>query len=285
MWKELIQQYVQWLESAGKASATVVAYQKDIEQFSQYLLQGGKADPKQVVAEDVERYKTELQTLRYSDKSVARKINSLKSFFRYLMDSNVLSDNPVKTVPQPKYEVSTPHILSKVEYRALRDVVKHDVRMSSIVELLLQTGLRISELAALRLDDIALPKREVFIAPHGSQSSRVVPLNDAAINAIEQYSKVRPRSKERIFFLTKSCRPFLVRNIRSTLDRYFRMAGVHGAKVNDLRHTFIVEQLSAGVPLITVSKIVGHKRISTTERYLEFVDPAQLTAQVELREL
>lgn len=285
MWKDLVAQYVQWLESAGKASATVVAYQKDIEQFAQYMLQGGKSDPKQVVAEDVERYKSELQTLRYSDKSIARKINSLKSFFRYLVDVNVLPDNPVKTVPQPKYEVSTPHILSKVEYRALRDVVKHDVRMSSIVELLLQTGVRISELAALRLDDISLTKRELFIAPHGSQGSRVVPLNDAAVHAIEEYSKVRPRSKERTFFLTKSCRPFLVRNIRSTLDRYFRIAGIHGAKVNDLRHTFIVEQLSAGVPLMMVSKIVGHKRISTTERYLEFVDPQHLQSQVEIRQL
>lgn len=285
MWNKHKEAYVVWLRQAGKAQATVIAYQKDIEQFIEFLLRANKTEPAQVVAEDVEAFKDELLALRYTDKSVSRKLNSVKSFFRFLKDNDLVVGNPVQKVEHPKYEVAPPRVLTKTEYRALRDACKQDVRMSAVIELLLQTGIRISELAALRVDDISLSKKELFITPHGSHPSRVVPLNGAAIEAITQYEKVRPRSKERTFFLTKSCRPFLVRNIRSAVDRYFKIAGIKDARVNDLRHTFIVEQLAAGMPLLTVSQIVGHKRISTTERYLQFLDLDSLTSNVKIRQL
>lgn len=285
MWQQLQSEYAQWLKNAGKAQATIIAYNKDIEQFIEFLLRSGKTEPQQVVSEDFERYKEDLEQLRYTDKSISRKLNSLKSFFRYLRKQEVIAENPLQQITHPKYKISPPRILTKTEYRALRDACKLDQRMSAIIELLLQTGLRISELAGLRVEDIVLNRKELFVIPHGSHPSRTVPLNKAAIQAIQDYSKIRPRAKESTFFLTKSCRPFLVRNIRSAIDRYFRLAGIKDAKVNDLRHTFIVEQLGAGVPLVTVSQIVGHKRISTTERYLQFLDLAALPADVTIREL
>ncbi len=285
MWNSYRDNYISWLRQAGKAQATVIAYQKDIEQCIEFVLRAGKTEPNQVTAEDVEAFKQELLTLRYTDKSVSRKLNSVKSFFRFLREQDVVPGNPVQKVEHPKYEVAPPRVLTKTEYRALRDACKADARMSAVIEILLQTGIRISELAALRVEDISVTKRELFIAPHGSHPSRIVPLNDAAIETIKQYEKVRPRSKERTFFLTKSCRPFLVRNIRSAVDRYFKIAGIKDARVNDLRHTFIVEQLAAGMSLLTVSQIVGHKRISTTERYLQFLDMNALSANVKLRTL
>ncbi|MCD8484950.1 tyrosine-type recombinase/integrase [Candidatus Woesebacteria bacterium] len=285
MWKQQIESYVSWLKKAGKAEATVIAYQKDIEQLAEFLMKGGKTDFQQVTAEDIEAYKAELNTLRYTDKSVSRKLNSIKSFFRYLLETDVVAENPVRKVSHPKYKVAPPRVLAKTEYRALRDACKTDARMSAVIELLLQTGIRISELAGMQLEDINLDKQELFIRAHGSHGSRIVPLNEAACDAIRLYEKIRPRTKERTFFLTKSCRPFLVRNIRSAIDRYFKIAGIEDAKVNDLRHTFIVEQLAAGVPLVNVSKIVGHKRLSTTERYLQFLDLEDMHTDVEIREL
>lgn len=285
MWKEYQTNYVAWLRGKGKANATVIAYEKDVEQFVTFLTRLGKTEPQQAMPEDFQGYQQELETLRYTDKSISRKLNSLKSFFRYLKDQGVVAENPVQTLTHPKYDVAPPRVLSRVEYRALRDACKSDVRMSAIIELLLQTGIRISELAALRVEDINLAKKELYIAPQNSHPARVVPLNKAAIQAINDYSKVRPRASERTFFLTKSCRPFLVRNIRSAVDRYFKISGIKDAKVNDLRHTFVVEQLTAGVPLVTVSQIVGHKRLSTTERYLQLIDMKAITANVAIREL
>lgn len=285
MWRQQQTEYSNWLTGAGKAQATIIAYNKDIEQFVEFLIKGGKTDAKQVEAEDFNRYKAELEALRYTDKSISRKLNSLKSFFRYLRKTEAIPENPLQMVSHPKYKVSLPRILTKTEYRALRDACRADQRMSAIIEILLQTGLRISELAALRVEDINISKRELHITPQGSHPARVVPLNNTAIQAIESYTKIRPRAKEAIFFLTKSCRPFLVRNIRSAIDRYFRLASIKDAKVNDLRHTFIVEQLSAGVPLLTVSQIVGHKRISTTERYLQFLEESTTAPDIAIREL
>lgn len=285
MWKQQIESYVTWLQQSGKAEATIVAYQKDIEQLAEFLMKGGKTDFQQVTAEDIEAFKQDLTTLRYTDKSISRKLNSIKSFFRFLKETDVVAENPVRKVAHPKYKISPPRVFAKTEYRALRDACKQDARMSAVVELLLQTGIRISELAALQVEDISLEKEELFIRAHGSHPSRMVPLNEAAVEAIKSYQRIRPRTKERTFFLTKSCRPFLVRNIRSAIDRYFKIAGIDEAKVNDLRHTFIVEQLAAGVPLVTVSKIVGHKRISTTERYLQFLNLEDIHTDVEIREL
>ena len=285
MIKQLQEDYLHSLQQSGKAQATIIAYSKDVEQFVEFLLKRNKTDPKQVQPEDFDDYKDELRSLRYSEKSISRKLNSLKSFFRYLKQHDVIAENPVAQVSHPKYSVAPPRVLNPMEYRALRDAVKKDRRMHAIIELLLQTGMRISELAALKLEEISIPKKQIFISSQGSHESRVIPLNNAAINAIKDYSQVRPRSKEKTFFLTKSCRPFLVRNIRSAIDRYFKIASIKDAKVNDLRHTFIVEQLGAGVPLVNVSQIVGHKRLSTTERYLQFIDPAKMHQDVQIREL
>ncbi len=285
MIKQLQEDYLHSLQQSGKAQATIIAYSKDVEQFVEFLLKRNKTDPKQVQSDDFNDYKDELRSLRYSEKSISRKLNSLKSFFRFLKQHDVIVENPVAQVTHPKYSVTPPRVLNPMEYRALRDAVKKDRRMHAIIELLLQTGMRISELAALKMDEISLPKKQIYIAAQGSHESRVIPLNNAAINAIKDYSQVRPRSKEKTFFLTKSCRPFLVRNIRSAIDRYFKISSIKDAKVNDLRHTFIVEQLGAGVPLVNVSQIVGHKRLSTTERYLQFIDPAKMHQDVQIREL
>jgi integrase/recombinase XerC len=285
MLRQLQHQFLESLRVAGKAPATVVAYSKDVEQFTEFLFRRAKSDPKQVDAQDFDDYKEELKTLRYSEKSVSRKLNSLKSFFRFLKDQDIIAVNPVKQIKHPKLQVSAPRILTQMEFRALRDTVKKDRRMHAIVELLLQTGIRISELASLKVEDISLTKKQLYIGAQGSHGSRIVPLNNAAVEALKLYSEIRPRTKERIFFLTKSCRPFLVRNIRSAIDRAFKLAGVRDAKVNDLRHTFIVEQLSAGVPLVNVSRIVGHKRVSTTEKYLQYLETGIMHQPIEIREL
>jgi site-specific recombinase XerD len=145
--------------------------------------------------------------------------------------------------------------------------------------------MRISELAALQLSDIDFDRNIVFIRAQNSRAARKVPMNKAAKQSVMQYLQVRPRAREKTVFLTKTCRPFLVRNIRTAIDRYFRLAGIKEAKVNDLRHTFIVEQLKAGTPLVYVSQLVGHKRITTTEKYLKLIEAPDMNPSVQIEEL
>ena len=273
------------LQGKGKARATVIAYSKDIEQLIQFVHQQGRALVTDVTVEDIDQFKELLKKQRYTSKSISRKINSIKSFFRFLMDEHLVTINPAQIVSHPKFDQTPPRILARLEYRALRDACRSDVRMNAVVEMLLQTGMRISELATLALPDLDLEHNIVFIQAQNSRDSRRVPLNKAAKNSLMDYLKVRPKAREKTVFLTKTCRPFLVRNIRTAIDRYFRLAGIKDAKVNDLRHTFVVEQLKAGTPLVYVSQLVGHKRITTTEKYLKLIDSPDLAPTVQIEEL
>jgi integrase/recombinase XerC len=277
--------FTESLKEAGKANATVIAYSKDIEQLVAFVTKKGKVDVDEITSEDIDEFKALLNKQRYTGKSISRKINSIKAFFRYLIAQNILTNNPADVITHPKYEQSPPRILSRIEYRALRDACRGDARMSGVVELLLQTGMRISELAALQMSDIDFERNIIVIQAQNSRGARKVPLNVAAKTSVTDYLQVRPRAREKTVFLTKTCRPFLVRNIRTAIDRYFRLAGIKGSKVNDLRHTFIVEQLKAGTPLVYVSQLVGHKRITTTEKYLKLIEAPEMEPNIQIEEL
>lgn len=277
--------FTQFLQTQGKANATVIAYSKDIEQMNDFVSTQGRAFINEITSEDINQFKELLKKQRYTAKSISRKINSIKAFFRFLIQEGIVEQNPADIILHPKVDLSPPRVLSRLEYRALRDACRGDIRMSAIVELLLQTGMRISELAALKIGEIDLERDVVFVDAQNSRDARRVPLNTAAKNSVMDYLKIRPRTREKILFLTKTCRPFLVRNIRTAIDRYFRLAGIKGAKVNDLRHTFIVEQLKAGTPLVYISQLVGHKRITTTEKYLKLIEAPELAPNVKIEEL
>lgn len=273
------------LKKRNKASSTLLAYGKDVEQFLHHVEAAGVHLIQEVVTEHVEAFSKSLRDKRYTDKSIVRKLNSLKAFFAFLRDQGHVEKNPVSKVVKPRYENAMPRVLTKLEYRALRDACRADRRMSAVVEILLQTGIRISELAAMQVEDADLVKKSLLVRQSESGKPRAVPLNNAAIRAFNDYLDIRPKARENTLFLTKTCRPFLVRNIRAAIDRYFRIAGVEGAKVNDLRHTFIVEQLAAGTPLVYVSQIVGHKRVTTTEKYLQLIGKTVDASLVRIEEL
>jgi len=275
----VLKSFVQDLEKKNRSISTILAYRKDIEQLIESV------DVKEIgsiKAEQIEKFKQNLNKQGYTAKSISRKINAIKSFFRFAQANKWLKNDPATAVTHPKYEVKLPRILAKIEYRALRDAVRENKRMAAIIELLLQTGMRIGEMARLTLDDMNLKKNTAIINPYQSQPARQVPINDQAKKSLEQYLEVRPKAANQTLFLTKTGRPFLIRNIRSAINRYFKLAGIKSAKVNDIRSTFIVQQLQAGVPLTTVSKIIGHKRLSTTEKYLEMIDkPAKQKPKLE----
>lgn len=276
-------QFVEYLESRRRARATIVAYSKDIEQLVGFLTNLGKKTIEEVQRDELEAFLQKLAADKYTPKSVSRKINSIKTFYRFLKSAAIVTTDPAAEIEHPKYETKPPRILSKVEYRALRDACRGDIRTYAIVELFLQTGIRIGELTNLSLTDIR--DSELHIAAQEGHAERNVPLNKAAKEALNRYLETRGKNTvSKALFVTKTGKPLLIRNIRTTIDRYFRIAGIEGAKVNDLRHTFIAHHLMAGTPITTLSKLVGHKRLSTTEKYLELVKDKQ-SDHVKLDEL
>ncbi|MFZ5534713.1 MAG: tyrosine-type recombinase/integrase [Patescibacteria group bacterium] len=281
--KSAHKQFVEYLSSRKRAHATIVAYSKDIEQLVAFLTNVGKKDITTVTKEELEAFLKKLAADSYTPKSISRKINSMKTFYRFLKTSGSITQDPATDIEHPKYEVKPPRILSKLEYRALRDACRGDIRTYAIVELFLQTGLRIGELANLAVSDVK--DSELHIAAQEGHEERTVPLNRAAKEALDNWRKARnAEAKSSSLFITKTGRPLLIRNIRTAIDRYFKVAGIEDAKVNDLRHTFIAHHLMSGTALTTISKLVGHKRLSTTEKYLEFISDKH-TERVKLEEL
>ncbi len=286
---KLHQVFVNDLKQKSKSQSTVIAYSKDIEQLLTFFATKGVDSIKKTTIEDLDIYKKDLQENNYTPKSVSRKINSTRTFYRYLLEANIIQENPAEKLAHPKFEVKPPRVLTEMEYRALRDVSRVDTRLYSIIELLLQTGIRIGELALLTLDDVRTSADSkipyLYIKPLGSHPARKVPLNQSAYKAILEYQKIRPESEDDTLFITKNGKPLLVRNIRTTIDKAFEKAGIKNAKVNDLRNTFIAHHLANGVSLITVSKLVGHKRLSTTEKYLNLLNNKQEDQEKGLKEL
>ncbi len=268
-------QFLDHLRNKKRASATILAYGKDVEQLISFLEEIGKSVADEIIQEDLEAFMTKLGNEGYIPKYISRKTNSTKTFFRFLQTNSYISVNPANLIVHPKYETQSPRILSKTEYRSLRDVSRNDPRISAIIEILLQTGMRIGELANLHLSDITRfdksKQAQLTIRSYESHPTRIIPLNKTAENTLDRYLAIRPKAKQDFIFVTKTGHPLLIRNIRSSIDRYFRLAEVKNARVNDLRHTWVAHQLESGASLVLVSKLAGHKRLSTTEKYLAYI--------------
>jgi site-specific recombinase XerD len=273
---EAREKFLKYLKEQGRAEATIIAYGTDIDQLIKFAVNRNRATAAEVEQEDLTAFIQKLEGENYTPKSVSRKINALRTFFKFLRREGDVDNDPSTTLTHPKIKIQPPRVLSKMEYRALRDACRNDPRISAIVELLLQTGIRIGELRRLKLDDIEFGENgkpgKIRVTAYGKNSERFIPLNQPAREALKDYVAVRPKTKDETVFITKTGRPFLIRNIRTTINRYYKKAGIENAKVNDLRHTFVATHLARGVPLTTVSRLAGHLRLTTTEKYLQYVE-------------
>lgn len=273
------------LTTKGKSTNTIVAYKGDINQLISYFKTlSDVTDVSLVKSTHIDAFKKSLIQNNYTSKSVSRKLNSIKNLFSFLKQEGIITADPSGDIKHPKYKNELPRILEAVEYRSLRDACRNDLRATAIVELMLQAGLRIKEIENLKIDNVK--DNDIFIETYESHDPRTVPLNNSAKTALTRYiDEERYDTKTKHVFVTKTGRKLLARNIRSLLKRYFDKADLKDIKVNDLRNTFIVFQLKAGVPIDVVSQVVGHKRISTTEKYLELIADKEESRGIKLKEL
>lgn len=268
--RTLITEFIQHLSSQGKSSFTLIAYKKDLEQFVGFLSSLEKSDVREIKKEDIDAFIAKLIKDGYTKKSASRKLNSIRTFFRFLKNSQKIDQNPSLDVSHPKYSQTPPRILSKLEYHALRDFAKDDSRTYALIEVLLQTGIKIGELAGLKLGDVQ--DASLHIKNYGKTPERDIPLNKSVKKAVSEYIKDREVGKpEDPLFITRSGKSILIRNIRQIINRCFREVEIQKATVNDLRNTFIAQQIVNGASLEYIAKIVGHRRLSSTERFLNLV--------------
>lgn len=267
--------FVKDLESKKRSKFTITAYRRDIEQMTEYMAKVGVRNWEQANSKYLEKYINKLKSdHNLTLKSISRKINSIKTFYKFLISSKLIKKNYSIDLKHPKIQKQIPRILSSFEYKALRDTAKTNIRTYTIIETLLQTGMRIGELSRLQNEEVDTERGKIKVQDFSSFPSREIEINQILIRTLTEYEKYRASKsiKSKYFFCTRNGKQLLIRNIRSSINIAYKKTGIKDASVNDLRNTFIVYQLENGLKLEKLANTVGHKKISTTESYLDYIN-------------
>jgi site-specific recombinase XerD len=276
--KKAHKEFIKHLKNQGRSPATISSYDRHIQDLIDFLKELKREHVHRVTKNDLCRFITYLQKKGYTKKSIAAKAITAKTFFKFLEINEYITSNPATVLEsiKQKQQDKEPRILSTIEYRALRDVASEDPRNYSIIELLLQTGIKIGELTRIKLSDVTFKKGKtasmIAIRNTKDKVERTIPLNNSAEKSIKDYLRIRPNTKEKILFVTKNGHPVLIRNVRVFIKRYYKKAGITDARVHDLRHTFCAHHLKKGTSLLVVAKMAGHKKLATTEKYLSLIE-------------
>lgn len=265
---------------------TVAAYRDDLESFTSFLcndyftLARDQLDWQRVDHLTIRAYLAFLARKKLSRSSSARHLSALRSFFKFLMREGAVTMNPARAVATPRREKPLPSVLQTSEVTALLEMPDLEtplgIRDRAWIELMYASGLRISELVSIDLDDIELRARLVKIRGKGAKE-RIVPFGSKAADAIRNYLTVRhPAEEEDALFLNHRGQRITARSVRRLFDRYVRAASLRaGVSPHTLRHSFATHLLNAGADLRAIQELLGHASLSTTQKYTHLHD-AQL---------
>ncbi len=277
------------MPSRNFSPKTRVNYRNDLVDLINFVDSNAKRRLQEVSRRDLEAYLAELDRRGYAGTSRKRKTYAFKSFFGFLHQSGYTTLNITERLIPPKGEQKEPRVLTKREYEALLRACSHHPRDSAIIELLLQTGIRLSEIARLTLVDIELPARisqdpgtvgRLHVVGKGRKDSWI-PLNYKACRALKTWLKVRPEMSHDALFATKFQAPMGPRAFQWVVKKHLAEAGINGASVHTLRHTFATHHVAQGTSLRTVQEMLGHADLKTTSIYIQL---AQEVVRKELQE-
>jgi len=306
----IVQEFLNYLRFEKRFSEhTAKCYGADLSQFGEFLIgasvgsqpadeqislphqQGGPATavatqtkPKvdqllvSVETDGVRAYLAFLNEKQYSKTTIARKLATLRSFYKFLVKRNQVSSNPVTVVRTPKQEKKLPRFLEYEEVKRLLETPPMDnwlgARDRAILETLYSTGIRVSELVALNMDDIDFLGEVVHIRGKGKKE-RIAPIGSSALQVIQHYMEFRNKRAQsnsnfdsRVLFVNKHGRRLSTRSVRRKMDKYLKMAGLDPAiSPHTLRHSFATHMLNNGADLRSVQELLGHQSLSTTQVY------------------
>jgi integrase/recombinase XerC len=226
----------------------------------------------------VRAYLADLNERQYSKSTIARKLATLRSFYKFLLKRGSVGSNPVTAVRTPKQDKKLPRFLEYDEVKKLLETPPVDnwlgARDRAILEVLYSTGIRVSELVGLNMDDIDFLGEVVHVRGKGKKE-RIAPISSSALQIIQHYMEYRnkraqsnPNFDPKVLFVNKHGRRLSTRSVRRKMDKYLKMAGLDPAiSPHTLRHSFATHMLNNGADLRSVQELLGHQSLSTTQIY------------------
>jgi site-specific recombinase XerD len=263
-----------YMAARNLAARSRVEYETVAAQFLTFLQEDlGIGAVGQVGEKHVNAYLAHLDRLGLAGATRRRKLVILRTFFGWLKAQGVIEGNPAESIAPPQREEKEPRVLDKEEYQRLLSVVEKP-RDRAIIQLLLQTGIRLAEIQRLRLADAHLPGRitkdalgTLRIVGKG-RKTRTVLLNAKACEALATWLKARPEAESDALFLSNRKQPMTRRGFQYLVKKYLERAGITDAGVHTLRHTFATHHVAMGTDLVTVQEFLGHASLDTTRLYV-----------------
>lgn len=275
--KYIINDYEYYLKKEKKVSAnTLDSYLRDVKQYYQFLDKYYKiTKPKQIERKHLEGYLKSIKR-KLSSKTIARKLTSIKGFHHFLLVEKEIDEDFTITFETPKVTKTLPKVLSIDEVVQLLAAVDKStplgLRNTALLELIYGSGLRVSELLAIKMEDIHLQQAYVLVLGKGNKE-RVVPISDMAVVALRQYIiKGRPslldKKQSNLLFLNQKGESLSRQGFFKVLTKLAKEAGVSTeCSPHTLRHSFATHLLENGMDLRTLQALLGHEDISTTQIY------------------
>ena len=261
--------FLNYIKNKNYSNYTIDSYNKDLDNFYVYLTQNN-TDIKKVNYKFLRGYLTVLYDKKYSKKTIARNISTLKSFFKYLKKEYIIESNPMNLIKTPKIDKKLPKFLNYDDLEKILSIPDTTTflgkRNALILELLYSTGVRVSELVNIKLNDIDLSEEKILILGKGNKE-RYVLFGSKAKEKMLDYLKEKTDDSPYLI-VNRYGNKITDRGIRKILDSIILEASLsYKISPHTLRHTFATHMLDSGADIEIVKELLGHESLSTTQIY------------------
>lgn len=279
--KKTIDGFICYMKEERQVSGnTIAAYNRDLNKMAEYLQQSGVTDLADVTTPVLQSYLMELEKVGRKPSTISRMLASMKALYAYLVEQGICSRNPARGLKSPRVEKKPPEILSQEEVLRLLEQPSSDapkeLRDKAMLELLYATGIRVSELISLQMEDVNLTLE--YVVCRDGHKERTIPFGATAKKALTVYlEKGRPeliREKGSSYFFTNCSGAAMSRQgFWKLIKQYGKAAGIAcEITPHTLRHSFAAHLLGNGADLKSVQELLGHSDISSTQVYMQLSD-------------
>lgn len=276
---ESLKNYLEYIEKNKKLSKnTVASYSRDLKKYLEYLKEQ-KIDILDVVENDIISYLIELEKENISTSSISRMISSIKSYHDYLFMNKFAGENPAKNIKKPKVKREKLEMLTEQEVDKLLEFkdlsTPKKIRDKAIFETLYGTGIRVSELIDMNVEDVDLDID--YISCNNSKHQRVIPLCETTKLYLSKYMEFArshmAEEDEKSLFVNSQGQRFTRQGLWKLIKKYAQQANINkNINPTTLRHSFAIHLLNGGANIAAVSKILGNSNLSSLQLYLKYID-------------